>query len=91
MIHASLLYDFPLELIDRYTRMPPKRPAYRGDRPHAEFVTNLPMPRESLVAAITAAWVPGGVGAAPLARVPEALVADLLEKKFADRGWIERL
>ena len=58
LIHASLLYDFPLDRIDRYTLMPPRRPDYREDRPHAEFVTNLPMRRERLLAALKAAWLP---------------------------------
>ena len=49
LVHASLLYDFPIKAIDRYTRMPPRRPAYREDRPHGEFVANLPLPRPRLL------------------------------------------
>ena len=45
LVHASLLYDFALDRIGRYTLMPPRRPDYRGGRSHEEFVTNLPLPR----------------------------------------------
>ena len=54
LIHASLLYDFPIDRIDRYTRVPSRKPDYREGRPHAEFVMNLPLPRERLLAALHA-------------------------------------
>jgi lipoate-protein ligase A len=40
--HGTILYDFDLDLISRYLRHPPDQPAYRNNRPHHEFVTNLP-------------------------------------------------
>jgi len=90
LIHASLLYDFPLERIDRYLKMPARRPAYRGDRPHAEFVTNLPMPRDRLLDAVRAAWVPPG---RPRTQdeTPDDLARSLALTKFEDIRWIERL
>ena len=90
LVHASLLYDFPLGQIDRYTLMPPRRPSYRADRPHADFVTNLPLPRDRLLAALLGAWLPHD-RPAPLARIPEATLRELLGEKFHDIGWIERL
>jgi lipoate-protein ligase A len=90
LIHASILYDFPLEAIARYTLMPPRQPNYREDRPHAQFVTNLPLPRDRLLAALKAAWLPGDHPEA-LAEVPEAMLRLLLESKFTKVGWIERL
>jgi lipoate---protein ligase len=90
LVHASLLYDFPLDAIDRYTRMPPRQPAYRGDRPHVEFVINLPLPRHRLVAALKAAWLPVDRPETP-AEIPEATLRSLVEGKFSKVGWIERL
>lgn len=40
--HGTILYDFDLDLISKYLRHPLDQPAYRGNRPHHEFVTNLP-------------------------------------------------
>ncbi len=90
MVHASILYDFDLDLIDRYTTMPPRRPSYRDNRPHSEFVVNLPMGREQIVRAVGAAW---GANPSPASdyAVPFELVNELSRRKFKDFGWIERL
>jgi lipoate-protein ligase A len=90
LVHASLLYDFPLETIDRYTRMPPRRPSYRQDRPHSEFVTNLPLPLDKLKAVLREAWLPAGCPVLT-AVIPETTLRSLLETKFQEIGWIERL
>jgi lipoate---protein ligase len=90
LVHATLLYDFPIEAIDRYTLMPPRRPSYREDRPHAEFVTNLPLPRQRLLEALRSAWLPIDHSETPT-EVPEATLQSLFEAKFSKVGWIERL
>ena len=90
LVHASLLYDFALDAIDRYTTMPPRRPTYREDRPHAEFVVNLPLPRDRLVAAIRSAWRPEEARGL-LATVPEERLRGLFDRKFSKIEWIERL
>ena len=90
LIHASLLYDFPLDRIDRYTLMPPRRPVYRGDRPHGEFVTNLPLDRPRLVSALLGGWLLDP-SRPELATVPEPLVRSLVATKFSLASWIERL
>lgn len=43
LYHGTLLYDFPLGLIEECLAMPRRQPAYRCDRPHREFVANLPL------------------------------------------------
>jgi lipoate-protein ligase A len=90
LIHASLLYDFPIDRIDRYTRIPSRKPDYREGRPHAEFVMNLPMPRERLLAALKSAWLVSERDPAP-ATIPEDLVRGLVETKFSSYRWIGRL
>ncbi len=56
LYHGTLLYDFPLELIERLLAMPPRMPEYRGGRPHEGFVTNLPLDRETIRQALLAAF-----------------------------------
>ena len=90
MIHASILYDFDIDLIDRYTKMPPRRPSYRADRTHADFVVNLPLGRERIIRAIRSAWG-NDQDSATDDPVPFDLIADLSRRKFKDFGWIERL
>ncbi len=56
LYHGTLLYDFPLGLIERCLAMPPRMPDYRAGRPHAGFVTNLPVDAETLRRVLLAAW-----------------------------------
>ena len=47
--HGVLLYDFDLDLVDALLPEPPRRPAWRGDRTHREFLTNAPLARDAIV------------------------------------------
>ncbi len=49
LIHTTILYQFALNRIPRYTSLPDRQPAYRRGRPHEHFVTNLDISRETLV------------------------------------------
>ena len=89
-VHASILYDFPLERVARYTHPPRRQPAYRAGRAHEDFLTNLPLPRSALIAAVRAAWLDFEPPAGPVT-VPEDLVKQLVESKYANPDWIERL
>ena len=92
LVHATLLYDFPLDRIARYTRMPPRRPDYREDRDHEDFVTNLPIGRERLESAVRGAWLdPESGPARPEGVIPRETLRTLIETKFSEIGWIERL
>ena len=65
LYHGTLLVDFDLELLSACLRTPPRQPAYRQQREHLSFVTNLPWDRQSedpdslwrkWVAALQAQW-----------------------------------
>ncbi len=56
LYHGTLLYDFPLPLLDECLAMPPRQPEYRRQRTHGQFVTNLPATAASLRKALIAAW-----------------------------------
>jgi lipoate---protein ligase len=90
LVHASVLYDFPLPAIARYTRNPVRQPSYRANRSHEMFVTNVGMSRAKLVEAARAAF---GLLKTPGIPhdVPANLVAALVAEKFSDRAWIARL
>jgi len=90
LVHCTLLYDFPLPLISRYTALPRRQPAYRGGRSHADFVVNLELSRDALIGAIRSTWRGDSAqGDAPL--IPENLVRQLVETKFGTKAWVERL
>jgi lipoate---protein ligase len=56
LYHGTLLYDFPLSLVGRCLAMPPRMPGYRAGRPHDGFLTNLPLPRETIRQAVVEAF-----------------------------------
>lgn len=47
--HGVLLYDFDLDLVSALLAEPPRRPAWRGNRTHREFLTNAPLARDEIV------------------------------------------
>jgi lipoate-protein ligase A len=83
LYHGTLLYDFPLELVERCLAMPPRMPDYRENRPHQGFVTNLPLRSETIRAALVAAC-----GASePYAPWPERRTAQLVAEKYSLPEW----
>ena len=81
--HGTLLYDFDLSLIPRYLSPPERQPEYRAGRPHAAFVTNLPLPRAAVLDALTAALGAGGERADP----PLALMRESMAERYARPDW----
>lgn len=41
--HGTILYDFDIEQIERYLKMPKDVPVYRQERSHLDFVVNVPI------------------------------------------------
>ncbi len=89
MVHCSILFDFPIERIARCLKMPSRQPEYRAGRSHENFLSNLPLPPETLEAAIRHAFTASPIPL-PVPLVPPALLESLLSEKFANRHWIER-
>lgn len=87
LVHTSILYDFPLDLIARYTQLPTRQPAYRAQRSHEDFLTNVTLTRSELIAAVRSAWLDPN---RPWS-VPAGLIQELVASKFGNAAWIERL
>jgi len=83
LYHGTLLYDFPLPLIERCLAMPPRMPDYRDERTHDGFVTNLPLPCETIRQALTSAC-----DADELCHSwPEDRTARLVAEKYGRPEW----
>jgi lipoate-protein ligase A len=48
--HGTILYDFDLGCVGRLLREPARQPAYRRGRSHADFLVNVPLALEALLA-----------------------------------------
>jgi lipoate-protein ligase A len=56
LYHGTLLYNFDLDLVATVLAQQTREPQYRAARAHREFIANLPLSREQIVTALTAAW-----------------------------------
>lgn len=87
LYHGTLLYDFPLAMVESLLGVPPRQPDYRQGRSHADFVTNLPVSAEPLRRELLAIW-----HAAPANRDwPRARVAQYVSQRYGQAEWNERL
>ena len=87
LYHGTILYDFPLDLIDQCLAMPSRQPDYRDGRAHRGFVTNLPLPPGTIRAALIAAWDANE----PCTEWPQVATDRLAAEKYNCPEWNERL
>jgi len=59
VFHGTFLLNFDLTLIEKLLPMPSRQPDYRQDRPHSQFLMNLPLGAEALKASLRQAWGTG--------------------------------
>ena len=56
LYHGTLLYDFDLERVSQLLASQTREPDYRSNRPHGDFIANLPMRRAQIITALTLGW-----------------------------------
>jgi lipoate-protein ligase A len=84
--HGTLLCGFDLALVSKYLNPPERQPDYRRDRPHAEFIANLPVTVEEARRLLVAEWRPGG----EYAPVPWEKMRELVAEKYGREEWNRR-
>jgi lipoate-protein ligase A len=55
--HGTILYDFPLDIIEKYLKMPKEEPPYRKGRNHGEFLANINLEPRNIKDAIASAFI----------------------------------
>jgi lipoate---protein ligase len=83
LFHGTFLLNFDLALISDLLLMPSKKPAYRENREHGNFVTNLNVAADDVKAALRKTWNAD----VPLANPPQAEIKVLAREKYATNGW----
>jgi len=84
--HGSVLYDLDLSKLQRYLHLPRRQPAYRAERGHEEFVVNLGLSVQEIVAPMRKAWDANVV----LRHWPRASVEELVKTRYGDHHWTWR-
>jgi len=85
LYHGTLLYDFPLELMEEFLLPPPRQPYYRAEREHGRFVTNLSLDRDALCQTVLSAFD----AREQTNEWPRARVAQLVEERYSQPEWNE--
>jgi len=83
LFHGCFLLHCDLAAMEELLLMPSKRPDYRRDRPHMEFVRNLELQADIVAAALKSAWGAQGM----LERVPLREVQLLVQNKYSTPEW----
>jgi len=83
LYHGTILYNFPLDVISRCLKIPPRMPEYRNGRDHRAFVTNLPLSGECIRRALISAWN----AVEPIVDWPRELTARLAAEKYGNSQW----
>lgn len=84
LFHGTILLQFDLGLIERLLApLPPRRPTYRHDRAHRDFVTSFPASPDSVKVALRAAWSATEV----CENWPRTRVARLAAEKYSRAEW----
>lgn len=83
LYHGTILYDFPLDLIAQCLGTPPRQPAYRAQRDHAAFVTNINADGAALRARVADAWQADR----RCETWPREVVAALVAGRYSQDSW----
>ncbi len=57
--HGTILYNFPVAYMEKYLAIPKKQPAYRKNRNHSEFVTNIDATPSDIKHALASEFIRG--------------------------------
>jgi lipoate-protein ligase A len=55
--HGTILYDFPIDIMERYLNIPKNEPPYRKGRSHSDFLINIDIDPYIIKHAITSAFI----------------------------------
>ncbi len=83
LYHGTLLHHFDLARIEQFLKPPPRQPEYREQRPHREFVVNLPLQAGDLRRTLIQAWQANEVAKS----WPQQLTHQLLHHRYSQRAW----
>lgn len=83
LFHGCFLLQADLDLIEKSLRMPSRQPGYRQHRSHNDFLMNLKIPAQSLIASLSSAWNATEVLEDP----PVDQIDQLVKEKYRRPEW----
>ena len=86
LFHGTFLLDFDFSVIEKVLPFPERRPEYRKDRRHSDFLMNLAVPPSRVKTALQEAWL--ATDAPP--EIPWDQVKNLANTHYASDEWTRR-
>ncbi|MDQ3816035.1 MAG: lipoate--protein ligase family protein, partial [Armatimonadota bacterium] len=83
LFHGTFLLDMDIAFIEKILRVPAKQPAYRQNRSHTDFLTNLHVPSSTIKDALRKTWN----ATEELDAVPSERIEWLIQQKYATEAW----
>jgi lipoate---protein ligase len=83
LFHGTFLLQLDLSLVEQVLRLPSKQPAYRRNRSHKDFLTNLPVGADAVKEVMKTAWGADDV----IEELPEERIDQLVDVKYARDEW----
>jgi len=85
LFHGTFLLNFDLPVIEELLTLPSRRPAYRNDRSHSQFLTNLNVSSENIQEVLIKAW--GAGEKFQPADIPREKIHSLVNEKYSCQEW----
>jgi len=83
IFHGSFLLHLDIDLLEKVLPMPTRRPEYRADRSHSDFLMNLKVPASMIKGALVKTWK----AADPMVKIPFDETSKLVREKYSREEW----
>ena len=83
LFHGTFLLHFNITPMERLLPIPARQPAYRKNRPHSSFLTNIPLTCQAVKTALKNAWDAREM----LAEIPELRIEALARARYGTDEW----
>jgi lipoate-protein ligase A len=83
LFHGTFLLHFDIAFVEKLLPVPAKQPAYRRNRAHEIFLTNLNLPPDRVKEALKQAWSAGE----ELKNIPFDTIERLAREKYSSDEW----
>ena len=83
LFHGTFLLHFDISLIEKLLPVPSKQPAYRRNRAHGNFLTNLNLPADKIKDALKQSWS----ATEEFKNVPLEAIERLARERYSNDEW----
>jgi lipoate-protein ligase A len=83
LFHGTFLLYFDISVIGKFLPVPPKQPAYRQNRTHENFLTNVNLPPDNIKEALKQSWS----AAEEFKNIPFEAIERLVGERYSRDGW----